>query len=125
MLQLKMIRYELLNPNPFTDVEYIPELYMSVECDDDQTTYFQNLIGILLWIVDLEQIDIAFEVSALSKFLALLHTGHLLQALHIFKYLNKNKDNDLAFDTMYHNAEINDVVKKIIQKMHNLYLYAQ
>ena len=38
MLQLKMIRYELLNPNPFTDVEYIPELYMSVECDDDQTT---------------------------------------------------------------------------------------
>ena len=112
MLQLKMIRYELLNPNPFTDVEYIPELYMSVECDDDQTTYFQNLIGILLWIVDLEQIDIAFEVSALSKFLALLHTGQFLQALHIFKYLNKNKDNDLAFDTMYHNAEIIDAMKE-------------
>ena len=44
--------------NPFSAVKYTLELYTSVECDDDQTTYFQKPIGIILCIVELCQIDI-------------------------------------------------------------------
>ena len=56
-------------------------------CDQNQTTYFQNLIGVLRRIIELGRIDIAYEVSSLSKFLAKPQTGHIYQALYIFKYL--------------------------------------
>ena len=39
-----------------------------------------------MWIVELDRIDIAYEVSFLSKILAQPRTGHLYQGLHIFKY---------------------------------------
>ena len=48
--------------NIFSDVEYRPELYTLVEFDNYQTTYFQNLIGVLRWIVELGWIDIKFDV---------------------------------------------------------------
>ena len=48
-----------------------------VLCDNGLTNYFQNLIGVLRWIVELGQIDIAFEVSSLSKFLSYPRTGHI------------------------------------------------
>ena len=54
---------------PFSSRDYRPELDLSIECSPDQVTYFQNLIGILRWIVELGRIDIAFEVASLSKFL--------------------------------------------------------
>jgi hypothetical protein len=73
--------------NPFSAVNYRPELDTSHGCSDEQVTLFQNLIGVLRWIVELGRIDIAFEVSSLSKFLAGPRTGHLVQAIHIFKYL--------------------------------------
>lgn len=54
---------------PFSVQSYRTELDLSAEYSPDQTTYYQNLIGVLRWIVKLGRIDIAFEVSSLSKFL--------------------------------------------------------
>ena len=100
---------------PFYVFKYISELDTSVLCDNEQTTYFQNMIGMLQWIVELDQIDISFKVSLISKFLALLCTGHLIQVLHIFKYLDTHKENDLNFDPMYYNPEVHDVVNERFQ----------
>ena len=33
-----------------------------------------------------------------------------------------HQDNDLAFDTIYHNAEIIDAMKEWIQTMRNIYV---
>ena len=52
--------------------------------------------------MELGRIDIAFEVSSLSKFLSYPRSGHIYQALHIYKYLETQIDNDLSFDPMYH-----------------------
>ena len=65
----------------------IPELYTSDECNEDQVKKVQNLIGVINWIIDLVRIYIAFEVSSLSKFMSNPRTGHLIQELHVFKYL--------------------------------------
>ena len=73
--------------NPFYAVEYRPDLENSDEFIDDQVNFFQNLIGLLCWIIELGRIDIAFEVSSLSKFLSNPRTDHLTQALHVFKEL--------------------------------------
>lgn len=83
---------------PFSTQSYAPELDTSEECTDDEATLYQNFIGILRWIIELGRIDIAFEVSALSRFLAAPRTGHLLQCIHIFKYLDIHQESALAFD---------------------------
>ena len=71
---------------PFSSINYRPEIDGTAECDPKQHTYYQNLIGILRWAVELGRIDIHFEVSVLSQYLASPRIGHLHQALHIFKY---------------------------------------
>ena len=59
----------------------------SVVCGENSTNYVQNLIEVLRWIVKLGRIDIAFEFLSLFKFLSHPETGHIYQALHVFKYL--------------------------------------
>ena len=97
---------KLSDPNyspqqPFSNIKYRPELDTSLECDDDQGSYYQNLIGVLRWIVELGRIDINYEVSVLSQYLVNPRTGHLNQALHIFKYLDIHKESFIAFDPTY------------------------
>ena len=77
---------------PFTCLSYRPELDMSEECSPEQATYYQNLIGVLRWIIELGRVDILTEVSFLSRYLASPRTGHLHQALHIFHYSEFHKN---------------------------------
>ena len=72
------------------------------ECSDIYIQLFQNLIGILPWTCELGQIDIDYEIYVLTEYLAQPRTGHLVQAFHIFKYLDQHINNELAFDLEYH-----------------------
>lgn len=74
---------------PFSSTSYAPELDTSDSCTDNEaSSLFQNMIGILRWwAIELGRIDITYEVSVLSRYLAAPRTGHLLQYIHIFKYL--------------------------------------
>ena len=45
---------------------YKTELDTTDKCDDDHTSRYQHLIGILRWDVELGRIDIQLEVSLLS-----------------------------------------------------------
>ena len=83
---------------PFSSAKYRPELDGTAECDAKQHNYFQNLIGVLRWAVQLGRIDINYEVSVLSQYLASPRIGHLHQMLHISKYLDLHRSNALAFD---------------------------
>jgi hypothetical protein len=84
--------------SPFSAKMYRPELDTTLECTDEQVSFYQNLIGVLRWIVELGRIDINFEVSVLSHYLCNPRVGHLQQALHIFKYLDIHKENFISFD---------------------------
>jgi hypothetical protein len=86
---------------PFSSIKYRPELDTTEECNDQQANYYQNLIGILRWIVELGRVDIHHEVAVLSQYLANPRMGHLSQALHIFKYLDIHKEGFIAFDPAY------------------------
>ena len=44
--------------NQFSAVEYRPELENSDEFTEYQYNFFQNLIGLLIWILDIGRIDI-------------------------------------------------------------------
>ena len=73
--------------NLFSSVFYRTELDTYMECNKCQVSFYQNIIGFLKLIIKLGHLDIEFEVSALSIYLGFTRTGHIVQALNIFKYL--------------------------------------
>lgn len=83
---------------PFSSHEYRPELDSTNYCDYDLTTVFQNVIGILRWICELGRVDILFETSILSQYLAQPRVGHLQKALNIFYYLKHHDRSWLVLD---------------------------
>ena len=77
-----------MTPNPFPG-DYDPDLDMTDVLNDDQATYFQSQIGILRWMVELGQVDIATEVSLWFSHVALHREGHLETIFHLYTYLKK------------------------------------
>lgn len=66
---------------------YRPEIDVSQELTGEEASYYQSLIGILRWMVELGRVDICLEVSLMSSHLALPREGHLECLFHIFAYL--------------------------------------
>ena len=83
---------------PYSTQKYRPELDTITPCTNIESEYYQNLIGVLRWIVELGRIDIHFEVSCLSQYLVYPRIGHLHQAFHIFKYLDIHSESFISFD---------------------------
>ena len=75
-----------------------PELDVLSEWTLRDSAYYQSLIRILRWVVELGQIDICLEVSMMSSHLAMPRKGHLDQVLHIFAYLHKYHNTELVYD---------------------------
>jgi hypothetical protein len=70
---------------------YRPELdTSSAQLNLSGVRYYQELIGVLRWTVELGRIDILMEVSMLWSHLALPREGHLQQVYHTFAFI-KNK----------------------------------
>jgi hypothetical protein len=74
-------------PITLMQTNYHPELDVSPVLGPDQAKYYQSLIGLLHWAIELGRIDIYIDVSLLSSHLAQPRVGHLDQVLHIFSYL--------------------------------------
>jgi hypothetical protein len=77
---------------------YRPELDVSSELAPQEAAYYQSLIGVLRWIVELGRVDICLEVSMMSSHLALPREGHMEQVLHIFAHLKKYHNTELVYD---------------------------
>ena len=87
--------------HPFSSQSYRPELETSRECNDDETQFYQSLVGIMRWLCEIGRIDILTETSLLSIYLTTPRIGHLHQALHVFKYLKDHKRSKVVFDPTY------------------------
>ena len=77
---------------------YRPELDTTAELKIEGVRYYQELIGVLRWAVELGRIDMATEVSMMSTHLALPRDGHLQQVYHILGYLKAKPKRTIAFD---------------------------
>jgi hypothetical protein len=72
------------------NITYTPEMDMTEELDENDVTYFQELIGVLRWATEIGRVDILLEVSLLSQYQASPREGHLEQVLHVFAFLKKH-----------------------------------
>jgi len=86
---------------PFSSSDYRPELENTPYCNDEHTTVYQNLMGMLRWMCELGRIDILHESSLLSQYMAAPRSGHLQQAVNVFKYIKHNLTSGwLIFDPL-------------------------
>ena len=77
---------------------YRPELDVTPELSDAYASYYQSLIGILRWIVELVQVDICLEVSMIYLNLVLPRIGYLRQIIKIFSHIKKYHNTELVYD---------------------------
>ena len=63
---------------------YDPELDISLELFPDTAPYFQTVISVLIWMIEIERIDI---INELSLFVALLKEGHLEAAAYVIAHI--------------------------------------
>lgn len=78
--------------------DYRPEIDDTPELGPKDAAYYQSLIGVLRWIVELGRVDIVCEVSMMSSCLALPREGHLQALFHFFSYFNKKHNTNLVYD---------------------------
>ncbi len=86
------------DPFPY---DYNPELDLSEPLDPECSSFYQHLIVVMRWMVELGCIDIVTEVSLLSSHLAFPREGHLERTLHIMSYLSQEHNTRLIFDPTY------------------------
>ena len=77
---------------------YWPKLDVSTELSTELAPYYQSLIGVLRWIVELSRVHTCLEVLLLSSHLALPREGHFEQVLQVFSYLRKYHNTELVYD---------------------------
>ena len=83
--------------SPFV-TNYRPEIDVTSELDPRLSSYYQSLIGILRWMVELGRVDITAEVSMMASCMAMPRQGHLEQLFHIFAYLKNKHNSQMIFD---------------------------
>ncbi len=82
----KFYKLTHLAPNPFPTV-HCPELDTSPELPSKHASYYQSLMGIYRWMIDLGRIDILIEVSMLPQHMALPQLRCLEADLDVMSYL--------------------------------------
>ena len=68
-------------PGTLIPTSYSPELDITPELISKDASYYQSLVGIMRWIMELGRVDICLEVSLMSSHLALPREGHLEKTL--------------------------------------------
>ena len=77
---------------------YHPSEDVSKEMDIRGVQYYQELIGVLRWAIEIGRVDILLEISLLSSHLAMPRIGHLQAVYQVFSYLQAVPKWKLYFD---------------------------
>ena len=93
--------------NPFIGY-YAPEMDNTPALDQDLASWYQSLIGILRWVVEIGRVDILTEVSMMASHMAMPREGHLEAVLHMVSFLRQKYNSMIAFEPTYPAIDMND-----------------
>ena len=105
----KKLKTKVKSPWP---TGYEPELDASKELETKEASFYQHLIGVLHWIVELGRVDIITEVSVLASYLCNPRDGHLDAALHLYSYLKSKHNARLVLDPSYPEIDQSDFLER-------------
>jgi hypothetical protein len=77
---------------------YRPEVDVTPVLDPQTANYYQLIIGVLRWIVEISRLEIITEVSMLASHMAMPREGHLYAVFRAFAYLKAKHNSRLIFD---------------------------
>ena len=80
---------------------YKPEMDLTTPIEPELASYYQSLIGVIHWIVEISWIGIATEVSMMSSYNAYPREGHFETVLHMMGYLKGRHNPRLSMDPNY------------------------
>jgi hypothetical protein len=92
-------------------MDYCPEMDISDPLDPKCSSFYQHLIGVMRWMVELGHVDIATEISLLSCHLAYPRVEHLEVALHVMGYLKQKHNSQLVFDLAHPTIDMDSFPK--------------
>ena len=78
------------------------------ELDEEWANYYQHLIGVLHWTLELGRVDIITKVSILASQMAAPCMGHLDTALHVVSYLKRKHNAHMVYDPSYPKINMSD-----------------
>eukprot|EP00957_Ditylum_brightwellii_P143635 10943511-Ditylum_brightwellii.AAC.1 len=81
-----------------TKEQYRPKLGITPVLSPFDNAYYQFLIGMLRWVVEIGKIDICLEVSLVSSHLVMPREGHMVEVLRTFVHLRKYHNTEPVFD---------------------------
>ena len=88
--------------------DYRPDLSIKPEFGIFSAIYYNSYIGILLWIDELDRVDIITEVSMLYSHLAFPRQVKLEIIIKICAYLKCKHNSVMAFEPSYRDIDTND-----------------
>ena len=94
-------------PGPWP-TNYVSELDETPELSPALANFYQSLVGVVRWIVELGRVDVITEVSTLASHMALPREGHLDAALHLFAYLKGRHNARLVLDPTYPDIDMSN-----------------
>jgi hypothetical protein len=91
---------------------YVPELDVTHELDGNDVVFYQEIIVMLRWATEIGRVDILFEVSLLSQYMANPREGHMEQLLHIIAFLRQRPKLTLYLSPELPNMDYGDFQTK-------------
>ena len=86
LLKVVTLRKDKLTSSPGDH----PELYSSPLMSEGKHHFYQHLVGMAEWMVQIGRFEIRFTVTSLNRFSAAPKEGHIKPLVKIFGYLQKN-----------------------------------
>ena len=92
------LKLPLKGKHPFSNIQYRPEEDVTDFCNELQIQAYQQIIGMLRWMVELGRVDILYETTVLSSCMISPRIGHLKQLINIVSYLKNHDRSTLIMD---------------------------
>ena len=86
---------------------YSPEIDISPELGHEYSAYYNSLIGVLRWIVEMCRVDINIKALMLFSHIAMPREVNLEELLHIFAYIKKHMNYKMVFDSSIPDIDMN------------------
>ena len=86
--------------NPFAR-SYEPNMDETPALEQELASWYQSLIHMLSWKVEIGRLGIITDVSMMASQMAMRREGHLEAVLHVLAYLCQKYNYRMSFDTTY------------------------
>ena len=81
--------------------DYSPAMDETPSLEKELAYWYQYLIGMLIWMMEIGRVDIITEVSMMAPQMDMNKEGHFEAVLHVFAFVHHKYNSRMVFDPTY------------------------